>query len=75
MTNGGITDATPTDRNRLVIHATCTVHSGPVGFVNVLVTKLNGAIRVDPHVSGQCVITLAEPEAIELRNALTRWLG
>lgn len=75
VTNGGMTDEAPADGNRLVVHGTCTVHRGPVGYVNVRVTRLNGAIQLDPHVAGQCVITLAEPEAIELRDALTRWLG
>jgi hypothetical protein len=70
-----MSDEAPADRNRLVVHGTCTVHRGPVGYVNVLVTRLNGAIQLDPHVAGQCVITLAEPEAIELRDALARWLG
>jgi hypothetical protein len=30
---------------------------------------------LDLHVTGQCVLTLAEDEAIALRDALTQWLG
>jgi hypothetical protein len=29
----------------------------------------------DPHVTGSCVLTLAEDEAIALRDVLTQWLG
>lgn len=65
----------PTDRNRAVIHATCKLHTGPVGYVNVLVIKRNGRIEIDPHVAGACVLTFAEAEAIALRDTLTRWLG
>jgi hypothetical protein len=35
----------------------------------------HGAIELDPHVTGQCVLTLAEDEAIALRDTLTEWLG
>jgi hypothetical protein len=31
--------------------------------------------QTDPHVTGQCVLTLAEDEASALRNMLTQWLG
>jgi hypothetical protein len=31
--------------------------------------------HTDPHVTGQCVLTLAEDEASALRNVLTEWLG
>lgn len=65
----------PTSDNRRVIHATCTVHRGPIGFANLLVRKRDGEIELDPHVDGSCVITLDEPGATELRDALTEWLG
>jgi hypothetical protein len=61
--------------NRKVIHATCTKHGGGIGFTNLVATKRAGAIELDPHVTGQCVRTLAEDEAIALRDALTEWLG
>ena len=77
MTNGA-TDAAatkPTRHNRMVIHATCALHRGPAGFANVVVSKRDGTIELDPHVTGACVLTLAEDEAVALRDALTRWLG
>jgi hypothetical protein len=61
--------------NRKVIHATCALHHGPAGFANVVVSKRDGTIVFDPHVTGSCVLTLAEDEAIALRDALTEWLG
>ncbi len=61
--------------NRKVIQATCALHRGPAGFANVVVSKRDGEIVFDPHVDGSCVLTLAEDEAIALRDALTRWLG
>jgi hypothetical protein len=61
--------------NRRVIHATCTMHGAGIGFTNVVISKRDGAIELDPHVTGQCVLTLAEDEAIALRDALTQWLG
>jgi hypothetical protein len=63
------------DRHRLVIHATCALHRGPAGFANVVVSKRDGTIELDPHVTGACVLTLAEEEAVVLRDVLTRWLG
>jgi hypothetical protein len=61
--------------NRKVIHATCALHRGPAGFANVVVSKRDGTIELDPHVTGACVLTLAEDAAVALRDALTRWLG
>ncbi len=62
-------------RNRMVIHATCALHRGPVGFTNLVVSKRDGEIVFDPHVTGSCVLMLAEDGAITLRDALTQWLG
>jgi nitrate/TMAO reductase-like tetraheme cytochrome c subunit len=77
VTNG-TTDAAatkPTGSNRKVIHATCAVHHGPAGFANVVVSKRDGTIELDPHVTGACVLTLGEDEATALRDVLTEWLG
>lgn len=41
----------------------------------MVVTKREGRIELDPHITGQCVLTLAEDEAIALRDALTELLG
>jgi hypothetical protein len=61
--------------NRRVLHATCSKHGACIGFTNVAVSKRDGQIVVDPHVTGQCVLTLAEDEAVALRDALSEWLG
>ncbi|HEX4103800.1 MAG TPA: hypothetical protein VHY21_25210 [Pseudonocardiaceae bacterium] len=39
-----------TGNARKVIHATCALHRGPAGFANVVVSKRNGTIELDPHV-------------------------
>jgi hypothetical protein len=70
---GAVTKLTP--RNRKVLHATCSLHGGPVGFTNVVVSKRDAMIVFDPHVTGACVLTLAEDEAVALRDTLSRWLG
>jgi hypothetical protein len=61
--------------NRRLLMASCSVHRGPAGFANLVVSKVNGAVELDPHVDGCCLLTLDEDAAIELRNALTEWLG
>ena len=78
MTNGtaNIPPVQPTrDRRRVVIHASCSVHQVAVGFTNLVVSKRNGEIELDPHVDGGCLLTLSEDEACALRDALTEWLG
>jgi hypothetical protein len=79
VTTSGTTNIPPTqpkrDRRRVVIHASCSVHQGAVGFTNLLVSKRDGEIELDPHVDGSCLLTLAEDEACALRDALTEWLG
>ncbi|MDQ3764857.1 MAG: hypothetical protein M3460_26080 [Actinomycetota bacterium] len=65
-------------QHRRVIPATCSVHQGARGFTNLLVRKvdtLNGVIEFDPHVTGGCVVTLDEPAAVQLFEALGEWLG
>jgi hypothetical protein len=65
----------PARSNRKVLHATCTKHGAGIGFTNLVATKRDGAIELDPHVTGQCLLTLAEDEAVALRDALIEWLG
>ncbi|MDQ3764560.1 MAG: hypothetical protein M3460_24295 [Actinomycetota bacterium] len=60
--------------NRKAIPATCQLHRGPRGFANLLVTKRDGAIVLDPHVDGSCVIFLDKDGATVLRDMLTEWL-
>jgi hypothetical protein len=63
------------DPNRRVIHASCSVHPNGRGFTNLVVTKRDSDIELDPHVTGQCVIILDEAGATELFEALGEWLG
>jgi hypothetical protein len=71
-TNGTL-DAAGTEQttSRKVIHATCSVHHGPAGFADLVVSKRGGLIELDPHVTGSCVLTLAE----DARDQLTEWVG
>jgi hypothetical protein len=63
-------------QNRIVLHATCAVHKGPIGFTNLMVRKLSdGRIEFDPRVTGICAVTVGEEAARELVEALLRWLG
>jgi hypothetical protein len=55
------------------IAVTCTQH-GAVGFTNLMVSKREGAIVLDPHVAGSCVI-LDETAATALFDLLGVWLG
>jgi hypothetical protein len=61
--------------NRRVIAATCTKHAGERGFTNLVVTRRDGDIELDPHVAGSCVITLDETAATALFDLLGEWLG
>ncbi|MGH3671533.1 MAG: hypothetical protein ACRDSH_13000, partial [Pseudonocardiaceae bacterium] len=56
---------------RVVVHASCSVHRGPVGFTNLVVSQREGEIELNPHVDGSCTLTLSENEACALRDALT----
>jgi hypothetical protein len=58
-----------------VLHASCSVHQGALGFANVVVRQRGGLIELDCHVDGSCLLTLDENAATQLRDALTRWLG
>ncbi len=69
------TESPPTeasDRRRVVVHAACTCRGVANGFANVVVSKRDGQIEFDPHVTGACVLTFGEDEACALRDALTR---
>jgi hypothetical protein len=61
--------------NRRVINASCTQHGGSRGFTNLVVTKCDGDIELDPHAVGGCVILLDESGARVLSEALQEWLG
>jgi hypothetical protein len=62
-------------RRRKTIAATCELHRGPIGFTNLVVSKRDGTIVLDPHVDGSCVISLDQDGATQLCDTLTEWLG
>lgn len=60
---------------RRVILATCLTHGGTRGFTNVVLTKQDSTITIDPHATGACVLVFVEDAATTLRDTLTEWLG
>ena len=73
--NNDIPAMQPMRKLRRVIHATCALHRGPVGFTNLVVSKRGGQIELDPHAAGACKITIDENGARVLRDALIEWFG
>ncbi|MGH3867992.1 MAG: hypothetical protein ACRDQ4_18080 [Pseudonocardiaceae bacterium] len=65
----------PSTGLRRAIPATCGLHRGPIGFANLMVSLQGRSVALDPHVTGECVITLEEQSAKTLRDILTEWLG
>ncbi len=65
----------PSTGRRKAIPATCGLHRGPIGFANLMVSLQGRSVALDPHVTGECVITLREQSAKALRDILTEWLG
>jgi hypothetical protein len=65
----------PARPRRKAIPATCSLHRGPIGFANLMVSKSDGTVVFDPHVTGSCLITLDDAGAGVLRDTLTEWLG
>lgn len=63
------------NNNRRVIGATCAIHHGARGFTNLVVSRHDGGIVLDPHAVGACVISLDGPGALELFEALRDWFG
>ncbi len=53
---------------------TCQAH-GSAGFTNLLVTKENEIIVLNPHVANCCVLRLDEHAARALLDILGEWLG
>jgi hypothetical protein len=64
----------PRGRNSRALAVTCTQH-GSAGFTNLMVSKRDGTIVLDPHVAGTCVLTLDEAAATALFDLLGEWLG
>lgn len=61
--------------NRRVIHVHCSTHGGSRGFTNLVVSRREGSIELDPHVTGQCLLVLDETAATELSDAISELLG
>ena len=59
---------------RRVVMTTCQAH-GAAGFTNLLVTKQDGIIVLNPHVANCCVLRLDEQAARALLGILGEWLG
>jgi len=68
------TDNSARGSHRRVIMTTCQAH-GAAGFTNLLVTKENGVIVLNPHVANCCVLRLDEQAATALHEILGGWLG
>ncbi|MGH3870977.1 MAG: hypothetical protein ACRDSR_05595 [Pseudonocardiaceae bacterium] len=60
--------------HRLVIRTTCQAH-GTAGFTNLLVTKEDGFIVLNPHLANCCVLRMDEQAARALRGIVGEWLG
>ena len=60
--------------HRRVVMTTCQAH-GSAGFTNLLVTKQDGVIVLDPHLANCCVLRLDEQAARSLLGILGEWLG
>lgn len=60
--------------HRRVIMTTCQAH-GAMEFTNLLVTKEDGIIVLNPHAANCCVLRLDEQAATALLGILTEWLG
>jgi hypothetical protein len=60
--------------HRRVIAITCQAH-GTVGFTNLLVTKENDFIVLNPHAANCCVLRLDEQAATALHSIIGEWLG
>ncbi|MDQ3765136.1 MAG: hypothetical protein M3460_27660 [Actinomycetota bacterium] len=58
----------------MVIPTTCALHRGPAGYTNLVVTKQDGQIVLDPHADGSCKLILDEAAATQLFDALGEWL-
>jgi hypothetical protein len=61
-------------RHRRVVMTTCQAHAA-AGFTNLLVTKEDGVIVLNPHIANCCVLRLDEQAATALLDILAEWLG
>ncbi|MFY9807930.1 MAG: hypothetical protein WCC65_18525 [Pseudonocardiaceae bacterium] len=61
-------------RERRVVMTTCQAHVA-AGFTNLLLTKEDGTIVLNPHIANCCVLRLDDQAATALLDILTEWLG
>ena len=47
---------------------------GAAGFTNLLVTKEDSAIVLNPHLANCCVMHLDEQAGVNLHNVMGEWL-
>jgi hypothetical protein len=66
---------TPAGNTHRTIPTTCKTHRGCTGFCNLRVTRIEGGIELDPHVTGACVIALDQDATTALFDLLGQWLG
>jgi hypothetical protein len=60
----------PPRANRVLIAATCLTHGGAVNFTNVALTRINGEIELDPHVTRSCILRFDEDATTALHTTL-----
>ncbi|HEX5349771.1 MAG TPA: hypothetical protein VFW64_22190 [Pseudonocardiaceae bacterium] len=70
----GPTENSALRRHRRVVMTTCQAHTA-TGFTNLLVTKEDGIIVLNPHLANCCVLRLDEQAATALLDILAEWLG
>lgn len=61
--------------HRRLIPATCRTHGGARGYCNLRLTREDGSVLLDPHVTGACVIELDETAVAQILDILGEWLG
>lgn len=62
------------DGDRLVLHVTCQIHEGAEGFTNLVVTRKNNTITLNPHADNSCALTLDAATANVFYETLGEWL-
>lgn len=62
------------DGDRLVLHVTCQIHEGAEGFTNLVVTRNDDTITLNPHADNSCVLSLDEVTANVFHVTLGEWL-
>jgi hypothetical protein len=60
--------------HRRVVMTTCQAH-GAASFTNLVMTKEEGIIVLNPHAANCCVLRLDEQAATAVHSVLGEWLG